>query len=188
MTVHLVQAEIQKRLSAKRFQHTLGTAECAVALARRFGANEDDAYLAGLLHDCTKEWQEDAQLNFFEKHGIMICNTQKLCPQLHHAVSGAIVAKEEFGASDEVCGAIRWHTTGHVGMTKLEMVLWLADLIEPGRSFPEVEELRALAEKDLTVSVRVGMDRSIRYLLEKNQLIDPEMVNARNWLLEYERK
>lgn len=188
MTVHQIRAQIQQRLSEKRFLHTLRTAECAAMLAQRFGADAEDAYLAGLLHDCTKEWDETTQLNFFEKHGIIISNTQKLCPQLHHAISGAVVAKETFGASDSVCNAIRVHTTGCADMTKLDMVLWLSDLIEPGRNFPGIEEIRGAAQEDLNTAVRMGMDRSILFLTERNQLIDPEMIHARNWLLVCERK
>ena len=182
-----LQAEVEKRLSPKRFVHTLGTAECAVALAQRFGADASAAHRAALLHDVTKEWTVSEQLNFFEKHGIMICNAQKLTPQLFHAVSGAIVAKEEFGMDDTVCDAIRSHTTGRVGMSVLEQILWIADLIEPGRDFPGVEDLRALAEEDLSSAVCAGMSHSIAFLLEHNRLIDTKMVDARNWLLS-ERK
>ncbi len=182
-----IQAEVEKRLSPKRFAHTLGTVECAVGLARRFGADEEKARLAALLHDVTKEWSSSEQLNFFSKHGIMICNAQKLTPQLFHAISGAIVAKETFGMDDAVCDAIRSHTTGRVGMSVLEQVLWLADLIEPGRDFPGVEEIRAIAKEDLSRAVCAGMSHSIAFLLEHDRLIDTQMVDARNWLLS-ERK
>ena len=185
--MHDILTEVEKRLSPKRFAHTLGTAECAVTLARRFGADPSAAYRAGLLHDITKEWNPTQQLNFFENHGIMICNAQKLTPELFHPISGAIVAKEEFGMDSAVCDAIRSHTTGRVNMSLLEQVLWLADLIEPGRNFPGVEELRALAQKDLSCAVCAGMTRSISFLLEQNRLIDTQMVDARNWFLS-ERK
>lgn len=181
-------AEMKNRMSEKRFAHTLRTAEYARTLALRFGEDSDAAYLAGLLHDCTKEWSDDAQLNFFSQHGIMISSLQKLFPQLYHARSAAIVAKEEFGMSDEVCSAIRWHTTGTAGMSRLDMILWLSDLIEPGRSFPGVETLRTLAEVDLEEAVLAGMEHSLAYLEGKKQRIDVELVNARNWLLSRERK
>lgn len=182
-----LRSEVEKRLSQKRFLHTLGTVECAVALARRFGADVTKAQQAALLHDVTKEWTVTEQLNFFEKHGIMICNAQKLTPQLFHAHSGAIVAKEEFGMDDAVCDAIRSHTTGRVGMSVLEQILWLADMVEPGRDFPGVEDLRAIAEKDLSAAVCAGMSHSIAFLLEHDRLIDTQMVDVRNWLLS-ERK
>lgn len=181
-------AEVKSRMSEKRFDHTLRTADYARTLALRFGEDADAAYLAGLLHDCTKEWSYDTQLNFLSQRGIMIDSLQKLVPQLLHARSGAILAKETFGASDAVCSAIRWHTTGHAGMNRLDMILWLSDLIEPGRTFPGVEKLRAIAEVDLEKAVLAGMEHSLAYLEEKNQRIDVEMVNARNWLLSRERK
>ena len=181
-------AEMKNRMSEKRFAHTLKTAEYARKLAQRFGEDADAAYLAGLLHDCTKEWSEDAQLNFFAQRGIMIDSLQKLFPQLFHARSAAIVAKEEFGMSDEVCNAIRWHTTGTAGMSRLDMILWLSDLIEPSRDFPGVEHLRKLSETNLEEAVLAGMEHSLAYLEEKNQRIDAELVNARNWLLSCERK
>jgi len=181
-------AEMKKRMSEKRFAHTLRTAEYARTLALRFGEDPDAAYLAGLLHDCTKEWSDDAQLNFLSQHGIMIDSLQKLFPQLYHARSAAIVAKETFGASDAVCSAIRWHTTGCAGMSRLDMILWISDLIEPGRNFPGVERLRIFAEINLEDAVLAGMEHSLAYLEGKNQRIDETMVNARNWLLNRERK
>ncbi|MBQ3055078.1 MAG: bis(5'-nucleosyl)-tetraphosphatase (symmetrical) YqeK [Oscillospiraceae bacterium] len=180
-------SEVEKRLSPKRFAHTLGTAECAVALARRFGEDPSAAYQAGLLHDVTKEWSPSEQLNFFEKHGIMISNVQKLTPELFHPISGAVVAKEEFGMEETICNAIRWHTTGRAGMSCFEQILWLADLIEPGRNFPGVEELRALATSDLSAAVCAGMSHSILFLVEHDRLIDTQMIDARNWFLS-ERK
>ncbi len=181
-------AEMKNRMSEKRFAHTINTAEYARTLALRFGEDPTSAYLAGLLHDCTKEWSEDAQLNFLTQRGIMVDSLQKLFPQLFHARSAAIVAKEEFGMSDEVCSAIRWHTTGTAGMSRLDMILWLSDLIEPSRDFPGVEHLRELSETNLEEAVLAGMEHSLAYLEGRNQRIDGEMVNARNWLLNRERK
>ena len=70
-----------------------------------------------------------------------------------HAVPGAAAARRLFGESEAVCAAIRWHTTGRAGMTRLEKILYLADMIEPNRDYPGVENLRRLAREDLDAAV-----------------------------------
>ena len=45
---------MEKNLDAKRYEHTLGVAYTAAALAMRYGCDVKDAQTAGLLHDCAK--------------------------------------------------------------------------------------------------------------------------------------
>ena len=46
---------LKKRLSKKRFIHSLNVADEAYKLAGMYGEDPDKAYLAGLLHDVCKE-------------------------------------------------------------------------------------------------------------------------------------
>jgi hypothetical protein len=56
--------------------------------------------------------------------------------------------------------AIRWHTTGHEGMTKLEKIVYLADFIEPNR--PITRGLRNSARGPSgTRTARFGLPRRI---------------------------
>ncbi len=187
MDIELFESEMSKRLSARRMKHTLGCADTAVRLAARVGEDTSLARAAGLLHDMTKEWSIPDQLKFCEKHGIIISDTQKKVPEILHAITGAYAARLEFGVPKEVAGAIRWHSTGKPGMTGLEKIVWLADLIEPGRDFPGVEFIRDMAQKDIDRAILMGMERTIKYLLDKKQIIDPVMLEARNTLISGEQ-
>lgn len=187
MNLQGIEQEVRARLSPRRMRHTLGCTETAARLARRWGAPQPAARMAGLLHDVTKELSIEDQLNLCKKHGIILNNVQKQVPSLLHALTGAKVAEAEFGAPPEVCSAIRWHTTGREDMALLEKIIWLSDLIEPSRKpFPGLDEIRNQAERDLNAALLSGMDRTIEYLLAKRQMIDTAMLQARNWLLDHD--
>src|SRR5690606_33311273 len=104
--------------------------------------------------------------------------------ELWHAPVGAYLVKKEIGITDEdILDAIRHHTTGRPGMTTLEKVVFLADYIEPNRSFPGVEEVREKAKKSLDEALVLSLQNTIRFLLSKNQLIYPQTVATYNDLL-----
>lgn len=54
-----IQEKLKKRLSEKRYAHTIGVSYTAAAMAMRYGLNVDDAAMAGLLHDCAKYMTDD---------------------------------------------------------------------------------------------------------------------------------
>ncbi|MBR3688541.1 MAG: HD domain-containing protein, partial [Lentisphaeria bacterium] len=49
-----IEFKLKKELDRQRFEHTLGVEKTAVNMARIFGEDEEQAALAGLLHDCAK--------------------------------------------------------------------------------------------------------------------------------------
>ena len=101
-----------------------------------------------------------------------------------HGPVGAILAKRDYGISDEeILNAIRIHTTGDVNMSLLEKIIFLSDLIEPGRAFPGVDELRVKAFKDLDEAMVHAFDMTIMHVLNKGSLLHPKTVSARNYIL-----
>ena len=95
-----------------------------------------------------------------------------------HAKTGAALAREVFGADDEVAGAIRWHTTGRPDMTLLEKVVYLADYIEPSRDFDGVDELRSAVYDDLDKGLALGLRMSIEELEERGSPVHPNTREA----------
>ena len=69
MTLEQMKQELEKRLKPSRFRHSLGVAETAVKLAKRFGADEEQARVAGLLHDCAREFRNEDMVKEAEKRG-----------------------------------------------------------------------------------------------------------------------
>ena len=180
----LTEKEISERvksvMSEKRFRHTEGCVDMAERLAVRWGADKSMARRAAYLNDIAKEMSYDKQLQLVDEHGIILNRVQR-SEKIIHAFSGAIIAWREFGEPEEVCGAIRWHTTAKSGMTLLEKIIWLADLTEEGRDFDGVSEIRKLAFEDLSRALILGFDTTLRVLISRGSEIDSNMIKARNF-------
>ena len=148
---------LKKELDAARYAHTLGVEKTAREMAEKFGVDEEKAALAGLLHDCAK-CMPLSQMTKAAKNE-KLDPVMKESKALMHAVAGAHVAQDVYDVHDpEVLGAIRWHTTGHANMTKLEKIVYLADMIEPNRKpYPGLEALRKLCMTDLDEAMNMAL-------------------------------
>ena len=180
-----MRALLEKSLKTSRYQHSLGVAEMAVFLARRFGVDEEQAQVAGLLHDCAREFRNEDLIAEAEKRLIMVGNIERQMPLLLHAYVGSRLVTEKYGVSDQAIEQAIWrHTVGGAKMTKLDKIIWFADMIEPNRDYPGVEELRSLAKTAaLDDMVLAGLTQSITFVLQKGGLIHPDTVIARNEIL-----
>ncbi len=177
--------QVVSMLDPKRVPHVLGCEEMARSLALRWDLDPEDAAEAGILHDMTKRWSTEEQLAYCEEMGIELDEGERKNPQLLHARSGAVAAKELFGAPEEICAAIRWHTTGKPIMSSFEKLLYLADMIEPNRSFPGVEELRNLAFQDLNLAMCYALERSVKSLRNRNMEVYKDTLDAFSWYRAY---
>ena len=122
----------------------------------------------------------DEQCALIERENVVLDGLQG-SKKIIHAFSGAIVAKRDFGADDDICSAIRWHTTAKPDMTLLEKIVWISDLTEENRSFPGVGEIRKLALEDIGAALIRGFDTTLGFLIEQGSEIDINMVMARNF-------
>ena len=169
-------------IRAKRIAHVKGTEEEAVRLARRWGGDEEKARRGAILHDCTKYLNMEEQLQLCEKYGIVLDDLERQAVKLLHAKTGACVARDVYGVSDDVYEAIFWHTTGKADMTLLEKILYIADYMEPNRDFPGVERLRELAYQNLDQAVLAGCEMSIQEMKDRGLPVHINTVRARDWL------
>ena len=169
-------------LDPRRIPHVLGTEETAAALALRWGADEESARRAALLHDCTKKFDKELQLALCRQYGIEPDAAERREGKLLHAITGAAVAYADFGVSGEVRDAIRWHTTGKADMMLLEKIIYLADYIEPTRDFCDLTELRRLAFEDLDGALLLGFTMAVEDLAKKGMPVHPNSVLARDYL------
>lgn len=173
------------QLSAKRLKHSLGVSQTAEVLTQRFGADTNKAKIAGILHDCAKEMKSRDLLAMANSAGIVIDFIEKEVPVLLHAKMGAHLAKVEYGILDEdILQAICLHTVGGPEMTTLDKIIYLADFIEPNRSFSGVEKLRKIVEKaTLDEALLAAYDQSIAFVIDTGGLLHPATVSGRNRLL-----
>lgn len=178
-----IKQELEKILTKERYLHSLGAMKAAGELARIYGENEEEAKLAGLVHDIAKELSKKEIEKALEKYKIEPDLVEKNQISLLHSKLGAELAKEKFNVCEKVQNAIKYHTTGNIKMDKFAKIIYLADKIEENRSYPEVEDLRKIAKEDLDKAILVLMDFTIQKSIKKQTLIHPDTVETRNYLI-----
>lgn len=175
----MFEEEIKKELSEKRYNHSLNVAKKARELAKMYGADENKAYIAGLLHDVMKEADGEKQLKLLSQSDIILSREQMSAPPLWHAYASAVYMRDVLGVEDEeIFDAVFYHTTGKADMPKLTKIIYLADMISEDRCYKEVPILRDLAEKDLDVAVMTALEMSVEFLKEKNAYICKDTFSA----------
>ncbi|MGM9521627.1 MAG: nicotinate (nicotinamide) nucleotide adenylyltransferase [Oscillospiraceae bacterium] len=171
-------------LKPSRIPHVMGCEEEAQRLAKWWGADVEKAREAAILHDITKKEELEAQLILCRKYGIIPDEIELKEGKLLHSKTGAAIAKYEFGCDDEIYGAIFWHTTGRENMTLLEKVMYMADYIEPTRSFDGVDKLRRLAYEDIDKALKLGFEMSIDDMRERGIVPHSRTMRALEWITE----
>ena len=170
---------VKARLSEKRWTHTKNVKKMAVKLAKRWGADPEKAAMAAILHDSAKELPKSELLQIFVDNAIIAENAPARPSPVWHGIAAAILAQTQWGVSDpEILSAIRCHTTGKPDMSKLDKIIYLADMTSAERDWPGVEELRALQMENLDRALCDALKRSIDFVEEKGGTMDPESVAA----------
>ena len=169
-------------LNPNRVAHVLGCRDTAVELARHWGADETDAARAGILHDITKAIDGPLQLTLCDAYGKILSEFSRKYPKTLHALTGSLVAQRIFGENENVVSAIEWHTTGKADMTLLEKIIYIADYMEPNRTIPGVDELRALAFTDLDAAMKLGLNMTLEHLARQGAEVSPASQDALAWL------
>ena len=169
-------------LNPNRVAHVLGCRDMAVQLAKHWGANEEDAARAGILHDITKAIDGPLQLTLCDAYGKILSDFSRKYPKTLHAYTGALVAERIFGENEAVVAAIASHTTGKADMNLLEKIIYVADYMEPCRNFPGVEKLRELAFADMDAALKLGLEMTLEHLARQGAEVSPESREALAWL------
>ena len=182
----------------KRLAHVLSVEEECASLAKIYEFNADDARrlrAAALLHDITKKFTSEEQLDYCRANGIPFTEEETHMPKIFHARTGAHLAQKLFpGLIDaDIYDAIACHTTAKPAMTSMEKLLYLSDYIEPKREFPDCVKLRAefygLIEgrgkaAALTAALISSFDMTITGLIAERGMIHGDIFSARNYYLE----
>jgi predicted HD superfamily hydrolase involved in NAD metabolism len=141
-----------------RYAHSVRVARCADILAMRHGVSTRKARVAGMLHDLARLYSSERLIAESQGRGFAISAAEREHPTLLHARLGAALARELFGIDDpQVLSAIEKHTLGAEEMSPLDCVVYLADSLEPHRSFVERNELWQLALRDLRAATAETM-------------------------------
>ncbi len=176
---------LKTNLNEERYEHSIGTAECAKELAKKYNLNEEKAYIAGLLHDCAKCFPKEKMLEIIEEHveadKCELANYKTL-----HAPVSFYIARTEFLVEDEeILSSIRWHTIGQLNMTEFEKIIFIADKIESRTrekeySQPIIDELNK--DNGLNRAMLQCYKQTIKSLVDRDLVICPLTIDIYNKL------
>lgn len=177
---------IKQLLSKKRYNHSMCVAEECYKLAERYSADKKRAYLAGLLHDVMKEEHSEKQRQYTIDSGLSPDPAEIATKSLWHAVAGAYYVREELGITDsEVIRAIRYHTVGCAGMTLLEKIVYLGDMISEDRDYKDVDKMREYCYKDIDVAMSVALGYQLTEVSKKCGFLPASTFEAYNYYLRF---
>jgi len=169
---------LKVRLKEERFQHSINVMKMAVKLAEMYQVDTYNAKFAGLLHDCAKNMKSEELIAYCDENQIMIDDVKRSSPGILHAEVGADIAKRQFGANEEIQEAILYHTLAYRKMTKLDKIIYIADLIEEGRELPGLDEIRKIVYKDLDEGYLAALKYCIENVAERGKVIHQQSLEA----------
>ena len=170
---------LEKGIDKKRLEHSINTSKEAAVLAKLFGADVDKAYKAGLLHDIAKGKSTNELREIAKECDRSLDEFELANPELAHGKIGAEMIRKQLGITDkDILSAIRWHTTGRANMSVLEKVIYISDIIEPGRKFMGLEDIRKLAYKDIDADMVLTLEYVMRFVHSKGFALHPKSIEA----------
>ena len=174
----------KKTLSDKRYKHTINVAVLAKNLAEKHGVNPEQAECAALLHDICKEMPKEELLRILNENVIITSNAAKKPYGVWHAYAGMCYAKNNLQINDDVLTtAIACHTSGRIGMTILDKIIYMADMCSLERTYIEAAELRQMMKENFEEAVIHAFELNIGWLHEDNREVDNTSIEALNDLI-----
>lgn len=190
---------VKPYLTEKRYAHTLSVEREAAKLGAIYLPDKIMKLRASaLLHDITKRYSDEKQLQCCKEFGIITDMYERVQTKTLHAKTAAEVAKRDFPefADPEIISGIRWHTTGHAGMTCFESIVYLSDYIEETRTFDDCVKLRSYFYDRLASAVDINeknrvfedtmimsFDKTVELLIADGEYISTDTIDARNYFI-----
>jgi predicted HD superfamily hydrolase involved in NAD metabolism len=169
-------------LTEYRLLHSIGVADTAASMAEQYGVNVNRARIAGLLHDWDKNLSDEQLVERAREFDIEMVASPEDMAALLHAQTGAAAVKDAFPElGDEVAQAIARHTAAAPDMTRLDMVVYVADLIEPSRSRAELASLRdKVGTLPLEALFFTCLEITMTHLIRSHRVISPSSLEVWN--------
>lgn len=182
----IARSAVAERLSPRSLEHSEATAGAAELIAKIYGANPHVACLTGLLHDWAREESPGYLVRRALEIGISVGPVERAVPYLLHAGVGAYDLDAHFaGISPRVLDAVRRHTLGAVTMSELDMIIYVADMIEPGRRYEGATHLRSLVGNVTLFELYANAyQMSFRQLIREHKHLHPTTVDAWNAIVD----
>ena len=190
--------EMRLRLSEKRYLHTLAVEDCAVRLCEMcMPDKKDEAAVAALLHDITKELSLFEQRILLREANIFLDSEDAESVGVLHSFTAPIMVSRDFPdfATQNVLSAIRYHTLGAPEMSVFDEIIFLADFIEDTRTYESSLKLRKFVWESMyphklkenilvlhSACIR-AIDSTVSNLIENKKKINSKNILTRNALL-----
>ena len=171
---------VKKVQTKQRYEHTIGVAYTAASLAMKYEIRIEQAFLAGILHDCAKCFSDQKLLEKCDKNNIIISSFERENPYLLHSKLGAFYASSKYGVKNQdILNAIIYHTTGKPNMSILEKIIFVADYIEPNRyKAYNLDKIRKISFENIDMTVFIILKDTLDYLAKNNLPIDSTSIET----------
>lgn len=187
MEYELIQEEVRKRLSEKRFVHSCGVAKRAEELAKIYGEDPEKAKKVGIAHDIAKEMTKEESIQYAKENLIIFDEIEKQQPELWHCKIGASICEKEFGFTQDMKQAIEYHTTGNIEMTPFDKIIYIADKTEENRKFSDLEQAIEISNRNLDEGVLYVSSITIIHSMKKQSIIHPNTIYLMNQIIQAKR-
>ena len=174
--------ELRQRLKPKRFAHSISVARTCKRYATIYGVDLSMATRAGLIHDWDKCYHGQEVFDRCREMGVELPEGYEHMEALFHSLTGAKALEQRFpGLEPQILQAVARHTSGAVDMAPLDIIVYVADMIEPTRAYASLDDLRGLVgEVDLETLFARCFEVTVTFLVSKRRYFHPETANIWN--------
>ena len=174
--------EVKQQLSEKRFNHSKAVVKRALEYAKIYNVDAETIKLVAIAHDIAKELSEEEIAKCIEKYGIKLDEIEKQNKDLLHAKLGAYICKNEFGFTEDMANAVKYHTTGKANMSLLEKIIYLADATEETRTYIP-NTYAEIIKQDINKGIIEVCKFVINHIMESNKIIHPNSIQCYNYYI-----
>ena len=172
--------DLHLALSQPRLDHILSVAKTVKSLAKAYQRDPEKLYLCALLHDLAREMPVKEQVRILNEGGVkdlLLLENPALC----HAKVAGILAVERYNLNSAVIEPVIWHTTGRKNMTLDDCLLYVADQIEPKRSWSSKEIIEE-AHQNIYKTMQECLRKKLEFTLKRGKMVHPDSLECWNWL------
>lgn len=190
---------VKSALSEKRYLHTLGVERAAVRISKYFlGLDVSELSAAALLHDITKELSPLEHVELASSHGIILSDEQLESRGILHSITAPYAVLRDYPefASEDLLSSLENHTTAAAGMSLFDEIIYIADYVEDGRTYPACVEVRDMLFSALDAAEseneRLGalhkatlesLNNTINKLLFQGRMLNERTIEAKKYIL-----
>lgn len=175
---------VKSKMSEYRFYHSECVAKRCVELANIYNVDKEAAQLVGIIHDIAKEMPNEEKIKYCKENHLPVDDIEKENAGLLHGKIAAHIAKKDFGLSEDLCSAIKYHTTGKANMSLLDKILYVADMTSDDRKFEDKEYIIQLGNRDLDECVKYILKVGITQRIQQDKKVHLNSMKALNYFMQ----